>query len=154
MPAASGIDISAIGHWPKSCAAIVRMANRIEPWVIAAALLAHELQQFIGQWSIDSFVYHERSRSKVTHLQQIFPRLLKSRKIDLAMVFDLTPFHATDRLDFAFKGRCALICSEQTKRIRQRDRTKCNRVLELARHIADLIQADEDFGSASVEQPA
>ena len=45
VPTAGGIEKSPVGQRPVSASPIKRMANRIQPGVVPAALLAHELQQ-------------------------------------------------------------------------------------------------------------
>jgi hypothetical protein len=62
VPPAGRIQIRARGQWAVRRAAVVRMTDRVEPWVVPATLLSHELEQRLRHLRVHVVAKVERRR--------------------------------------------------------------------------------------------
>src|SRR5438067_13767416 len=91
VPAATSVKISSSRQWPIRSATIECVTDSIEPWIVAAALLSHELEQLIGQFSIRGVANLKRERCRIADSHKILSRLLPCREIKLGMMVELSP---------------------------------------------------------------
>src|SRR5436305_14581617 len=71
VPATQSVKIGSGRKWPIHSASIECMTDSIEPCILATALLSHELEQLIGQLSINCGTDLETLRLSVTNLDKI-----------------------------------------------------------------------------------
>jgi len=93
MPAAAGIEASAVGEWAISGTAVERMAGGIHERIVAATLLAHEFEQLVRQIGIGGRRDQEGQRTNVSENEFVFSRLVEIGEIEFGVVGELAPGH-------------------------------------------------------------
>src|SRR6266852_419981 len=77
VPATTSVKIGSGRQWPIRGAAVECVTDSIEPWIVAATLLAHELEQLIGHVSIRGVANLKRERHRLADSHKILSRLLR-----------------------------------------------------------------------------
>ena len=111
MPTATSVEVSAVGEWTVSSASIERMANRIEPGIVAAALLAHKFQELVGKLGIHFRRDDERQRLVFANGQSYHA------DIALAATPPAAPAPATDSSGFLPVMASSSVCQGFSRRI-------------------------------------
>src|SRR3954452_4891999 len=96
VPAAARIDVTPGRQRSVDRAAIKRMANSVDPWVVATALLPHEFEELIRQFLVHSRVDREYWRFHFAALQVVVALFLYRREIQHCVFFEVAP-PAVDR---------------------------------------------------------
>ncbi len=107
VPAAPGVEMRAVGERCVRCAAVERVAHRIQPGVVTAALLAHELEQLIGHLAVGRVADGERQRLALTKAQHIAARRFEGREVQFRVVLELAPGRAGERPGLAIEHNLA-----------------------------------------------
>ena len=144
VPATPRVEIGAVGQRPIRRAAIEAMADRIEPRIVAAPLLAHELEQLAGQFPVNRSANGERQGLGFADSENVTAGRFHRGEIQFDVVFKCAPLHAGDRPGFARERRLLGVCGNYRKSLRQGRFRKGEGKLCVLRPVADLAGADED----------
>jgi hypothetical protein len=145
MPAAARVHIRAGGQRTVSRAAVGLMAVRSQPWIVTAPLLPHELQQLIRQVGVRTRVDREWKGFRLADTQEVSPRLPEVREIQFRVMFKLSPRHAGHRPGLAVELDFLRLRVQDVEGLGQCRLGKRDGDLGIARPVADLIGADENF---------
>ena len=91
MPAAAGVDLCPGGKGTEGGAAVELVALHAQPWVVATPLLAHELQQLVGQVVKRVPADGKRQRSCLAQPQHVAARSGDRREVELGLMVELSP---------------------------------------------------------------
>src|SRR5436190_19112705 len=120
------------------------MTHCIEPGVVAAALLAHEFEQFVGQGRVNGRAHSEVLGIRFPNLNKISPRFLQRREVDLSVIIVSSPTSG-NRLYRAGENGLICLCVDDVEFQRQGTMRSSNRNLQVCRSIANLIEANYDL---------
>ncbi len=118
MPAAVGIEVSAVRERSIRRAAVKRVAHRVDVRVVAATLLPHEFQQLFRQVPVRVRTDGKSQRMNLSDDQLVFARGLNPGKVQFGVVFELTPGAVGDGGAFARETRALRICRNNRERRR------------------------------------
>src|SRR5271165_5132362 len=97
MPATTSFDEGAIGHWAIEGAAVERMANGVDEGVVSTTLLAHELEQFIGQHAVYIGSDAERERAIFTNAEEVASGTGDGGEIEVGVMIEAAPIGGASR---------------------------------------------------------
>ncbi len=145
MPAAPDINVRAGGQRPISRLAVELVAVCVQPGIVTAPLLAHEIEQVIREIAVGPGADGEGQRFRRAEAQHVTPRLAERTEIEVGMVFKLSPAHAGNDLDPARQHDVPAVRLDDAKVRGQRCRGKRHRQLGRVWSVAKLVGAEENF---------
>src|SRR5215471_455450 len=120
------------------------MADGVDERVVTAALLAHELEQFVGQRHIKVRADLKRRRLSIANAQEVLAGLSDGGEVSFDVVLKLSPATG-DRFCRSVKHDATCPGVYETECLRQGRVGESNCDLWSCGLIADLIDADEDL---------
>ena len=117
VPAAAGIDLCSGGKGTEYGPAVGLMALHAQPGVVAAPLLAHELEQLVGQ--VAQYVPADGKGQRSRHAQphHIATRSGDPREVKLGLMVELSPPLTALRRGLALEDRRFRIRFDQCERV-------------------------------------
>src|SRR5262249_51384864 len=91
MPAAASVEVRAVGQGTVSGPTIEGMANGIDPGIVAAALLSHELEELIRERGDSGVADGKREGGGVTHFEEVAAGSFEGRKVEFGVALELAP---------------------------------------------------------------
>jgi hypothetical protein len=121
------------------------MADCIQPGIVSAPLLAHELEELIGQRLVGVRSDHERQRLALAHPQDKPARRLEGGEVQFRVVFKLAPLRPDHRLGGSLENCGPGVRRYHCERSWQSRFPKSEADFDILRSITDLADADVDF---------
>jgi hypothetical protein len=119
------------------------VTHRVDERVVAAALLAHELEQLIRELGVSGATDSEISRP-VTYRDDVVAFLSDRAEVDFTVNIKLPP-RFWNRLDVSSEDHYARLYIHDVELFRQRLRRNGNRGLNVGRSKSDLVYADKEI---------
>jgi hypothetical protein len=145
VPPADGVDDAsrrprAVGRPP-----VALVAFHAEPGVVAATLLAHELEHLVGQLGQRAIADDERQRLRLADPHDVAPGPVERREVQLGVVLERAPSLARQRPRLSSEGRRPGLHVDDGELGRHGRPRERHRDLRVSQAIADLIGPEEDL---------